>query len=138
MNGIFTLFIVALSVAGLASAPSASQLLQARSGALRLAEAEAPFDGKWQVESVRLEGNCIERNSYTLTIRDGVMEAVLEGRAGSYRLKGKVSEDGAFESRIEGKFDRVTVRGLLSGDKGEARWASESKCTGKMIFERIK
>jgi hypothetical protein len=98
---------------------------------------ETTFDGTWLVESVRLEGNCIERNSVKITIRSSIMEGVIQGRAGIYYLKGQVNDDGSFESRLEGKSDSVTIRGLLTGESGEGRWASRSKCTGTWTLQRI-
>ena len=92
-------------------------------------------DGEWAVELVTNSGPCRPTYNHPVRIRDGTVSGLVEGRTGTYAIKGTASADGQVEWETTGGPDPGVFKAATSGDQGRGEWSTRS-CRGVLSMRR--
>jgi len=121
-------------ISAIAPALAAAALLAATVPASTPASARSNFDGTWSVLIVTQKGSCDRAYRYPVKIDNGSV-----GYAGdsSFKVSGKVGENGAVIVKVARGNQSANGQGRLSSTDGSGMWtASSGDCSGTWTAER--
>ena len=122
------------AIRAVAPALAALGILAATLPASAPASARSNFDGTWSVLIVTQKGTCDRAYRYPVKIDKGSV-----GYAGdsSFRVSGKVGENGAVTVRVARGSQSANGQGKLSSTDGSGQWvAGSGDCSGTWTAER--
>ena len=91
------------------------------------------YDGQWTFSVKTTKGSGCSARPGIVTVEDGKISGSLKSEGKTFKVKGKIKEDGKFRGRVMGV---SSYKGEFKGNQGKGTWKNRYGCAGTVSIRK--